>query len=91
MDGMSGIYVELAFLDAFLNFGQALIVAACFISDTGDILMPLIKLWRKFWYGANTLKLPNWEDVSADTKHVCDQFKTYHLEACRKAIAKDER
>jgi len=49
MEGMSGIYLELSFLDAFLNFGQGLIVLAVFISDTGELLMPLIKFWRKIW------------------------------------------
>lgn len=88
---MSGIYVELAFLDGFLNFGQSLIVLACFISDSGDFINPVMKQWRKIWYGANILKLPNWENLSNETKHVSEQFKHYHLETCRKAIAKDKR
>lgn len=49
MEGMSGIYLELSFLDAFLNFGQSLIVMAAFIGDTGELLQPLINLWRKIW------------------------------------------
>uniref|UniRef100_A0A182Q152 DEP domain-containing protein n=1 Tax=Anopheles farauti TaxID=69004 RepID=A0A182Q152_9DIPT len=91
MEGMSGIYVELTFLDAFLNFGQSIIVLAVFITDTGELLLPLMKFWRKVWYGANLLQLPIWADLSAETRHICDQFTTHHLEICRKAIAKDIR
>ena len=49
MDGMSGIYLELSFLDAFLNFGQSLIVLALFITDTSELLTPFVKIWRKLW------------------------------------------
>ncbi|XP_058053972.1 integral membrane protein GPR155 isoform X1 [Anopheles bellator] len=91
MEGMSGIYVELTFLDAFLNFGQSIIVLAVFITDTGELLLPLMKFWRKLWYGANLLQLPIWSELSMETRHVCDQFTTHHLERCRKAIAKDIR
>lgn len=91
MDGMSGIYVELCFLDAFLNFGQSLIVLACFVSDSGELFEPIFVVARKLWYGATTLETPNWNELSQDTKHLCEQFTTYHLENCRKAIAKDKR
>lgn len=91
MEGMSGIYLELSFLDAFLNFGQSLIVLAVFITDTGELLYPIVIFWRKIWYGANILKLPNWSELSPETRHVCEQFRTHHLENCKKAIAKDKR
>lgn len=91
MEGMSGIYLELSFLDAFLNFGQGLIVLAVFISDTGELLMPLIKFWRKIWYGANVVSLPHWSNLRPDTKQICEQFRNHHLENCKKDIAKDRR
>lgn len=91
MEGMSGIYIELAFLDAFLNFGQSLIVFAVFITDTGELFLPLRKYWRKIWYGANVLNLPHYDDLSSETKFICDQFTTHHLSNCRKAIARDKR
>lgn len=91
MEGMSGIYVELTFLDAFLNFGQSLIVLAVFITDTSELLMPFMKHWRQIWYGANMLKLPTFSELSNETKHVCDQFTKHHLDNCRKKIAKDKR
>jgi hypothetical protein len=91
MDGLSGIYVELCFLEAFLNYGQSLIVLACFINDFGDLFDPFIKYTKKIWYGANTLKIPEWNELSDETKHVCEQFTSYHLEKCRQSIAKDKR
>lgn len=91
MEGMSGIYVELSFLDAFLNFGQSLIVLACFITDTGELFHPLAKYWHKLWYGANILRLPDWNSISPEAQHICDQFTNHHLDACRKAIAEDKR
>lgn len=91
MDGMSGIYVELSFLDAFLNFGQSLIVLGCFISDSGELFEPLIAVARKLWYGANALKIPDWNDLAPETKQVCEQFTKYHLDGCRRKIAKDKR
>nr|AAL25359.1 GH19521p [Drosophila melanogaster] len=91
MEGMSGIYLELSFLDAFLNFGQGLIVLAVFITDIGELLMPVVKLWRKLWYGANVVSLPHWSNVRPETKHICEQFRNHHLENCKKDIAKDRR
>jgi Domain found in Dishevelled, Egl-10, and Pleckstrin (DEP) len=91
MEGISGIYIELKFLEAFLNFGQSIIVLACFISDTGELFARFILFASKVWYGADALKTPAWDDLPDETKHVCDQFATYHLEGCRKAIAKDKR
>ncbi|XP_036337188.1 integral membrane protein GPR155-like [Rhagoletis pomonella] len=91
MDGMSGIYLELSFLDSFLNFGQSLVVLAVFITDTSELLTPLVKIWRKLWYGANVLSLPHWSSLSPETKHICEQFRNHHLENCKKDIAKDRR
>ncbi|XP_011180615.2 integral membrane protein GPR155 [Zeugodacus cucurbitae] len=91
MDGMSGIYLELSFLDAFLNFGQSLIVLALFITDTSELLTPFVKIWRKLWYGANVLTLPLWTSLNPETKHICEQFRNHHLDNCKKDIAKDRR
>lgn len=91
MEGMSGVYVELSFLDGFLNFGQSLIVFACFITDSGNLLPQIAKYFRKIWYGANILQLPDWNNLNVETRHICDQFITHHLDSCRKAIADDKR
>jgi hypothetical protein len=91
MEEMSGIYVELAFLDASFNFGQSLIVFAIFGLDPKCVIQPLVKRWRCLLYGAAELKLPTWEELGFETKHVCDQFITHHLEECRRDIATDRR
>lgn len=91
MENVSGIYIEVAFLDAALNFGQGLIVFIIFGLDTKELLVPLSRYWRKLWYGANLLTLPKLEDLSTETKHICDQFVTHHLENCKRTIAKDTR
>lgn len=91
MEGMSGIYVEITFLDAFLNFGQPLMVLAVFITDSGELFSPILKQWRKLWYGANVLKLPGWDQLSPETRNICEQFTKHHLEHCRREIAKDRR
>lgn len=91
LEDISGIYVELAFLDASLNFGQSLIVFAVFGLDPKCLMQPLVKRWRCLLYGAAELKLPAWEELGFETKHVCDQFATHHLEKCRHDIASDRR
>jgi hypothetical protein len=91
MEEMSGIYVELAFLDASLNFGQSLIVFAVFGLDPKCVIRPLVKRWRCLLYGAAELKLPAWEELGFETKHVCEQFAAHHLQKCRHDIATDRR
>ncbi|KAI4454822.1 dep domain protein [Holotrichia oblita] len=91
MEQMSGIYIELSFLDATLNFGQSIIIFAVFGTNTKEIVLPLLKYWRKMWYGANTLVLPSWDELSVETKHICDQFVTHHLQKCKDDIAQDKR
>lgn len=91
LEGMSGIYIELAFLDAFLNYGQSLVVMAVFIGDIWELLMPLSRFWRKMWFGGSVLNLPAWEDLDVDTKLICERFVNHHLANCRTAIACDRR
>ncbi|CAH1118670.1 unnamed protein product [Phaedon cochleariae] len=91
MEQMSGIYIELSFLDATLNFGQSIAVFAIFGLDTKEIALPAVKYWRILWYGANALNLPAWHELGTETRHVCDQFVTHHLQSCRSAIAADRR
>ncbi|XP_063930387.1 lysosomal cholesterol signaling protein [Zophobas morio] len=91
MEQISGIYVELSFLDATLNFGQSIIVFGIFGLDLKEVALPLLKLRRLIWYGANTLVLPSWHELTPETRHICDQFVTHHLQSCRSSIASDKR
>jgi hypothetical protein len=86
---LNGIFVELTFLDGFLNFGQSIIVLFCFASDSWELFTPIVKYWRILWYGRNLVKLADVDDLDDNTLRVCEQFETYHLENCRLAIAKD--
>ncbi len=63
MDGMSGIYLELVFLDGFLNFGQGLFAFAIFGFETRYILVPIKSCFRRLMYGQDSLVLPRWEDL----------------------------
>ncbi|XP_049954684.1 integral membrane protein GPR155 [Schistocerca serialis cubense] len=91
MEAMSGIYVELSFLDASLNFGQSIFVFAIFGLSPKAAILPFIKLWRRVRYGTSTLSLPQWEELNFETRHVCDQFVMHHLEKCRSDISEDRR
>ncbi|CAG0905912.1 unnamed protein product, partial [Darwinula stevensoni] len=87
----SGIYIELVFLDVALNFGQGFFAFVIFGLDARLIVAPFIKRWRKLWYGSETLKLPPYEDLPAETRTTCEQFVKYHLEKCSKDIVRDRR
>ncbi|XP_077290669.1 integral membrane protein GPR155 homolog anchor [Arctopsyche grandis] len=91
LDEITGIFVELRFIDIILNYGQSLIFWAIFGLDTQELIVPLGKFWRRIWYGADVLTLTPVDQLSFETKHVCEQFITHHLEKCKEAIAKDTR
>lgn len=91
MEEMSGIYIELAFLDTSLNFGQSIFVLAVFGLDTKTILLPIVTRWRTFWYKTPMVQLPDSNELSFETRHVCDQFVLHHLENCKSEIARDKR
>ncbi|XP_026762857.1 integral membrane protein GPR155 isoform X2 [Galleria mellonella] len=87
----SGVFIEIEFLDIATNYGQALVLFILFGLDPDEILIPTVHYFRKKWHGADTVVLPPIEDLSFETKHVCEQFITHHLDRCKEAIAKDTR
>lgn len=100
MEGMSGIYIELSFLDAFLNFGQCLLVAACFITDTDEFWKIIAKYLRKVdrFRRCSTVTSPITPNSSSsitvsdnddNTKIICEQFVRHHLDNCKAAIGSD--
>uniref|UniRef100_A0A1B6MSC8 DEP domain-containing protein n=1 Tax=Graphocephala atropunctata TaxID=36148 RepID=A0A1B6MSC8_9HEMI len=91
MEDITGVYVELLFLDTSLNRGQSLLVLAVYGLDSNTILEPFISRVSRLWYGGETLQLPAWEDLTFETRHVCEQFISHHLEQCRQDIATDTR
>lgn len=93
MEGMSGIYIELSFLEAFLNFGQCILVSACFITDTDAIWKIALKYWGKIKCCNKQVRVSRQraESMSEDarTRFICDQFIRHHLENCKTAIGSD--
>ncbi|XP_021950434.1 integral membrane protein GPR155 isoform X2 [Folsomia candida] len=91
MEDVTGIYVELVFLDAALNFGQGFFTFMLFGLNTRMIVMPLNKWWRRIIYGEGAIRLPAWEELSTETREICHQFLTYHYEKCMQDIVRDRR
>ncbi|XP_038206284.1 integral membrane protein GPR155 isoform X2 [Zerene cesonia] len=87
----SGVFIEIQFLDTAAVYGQALIMFVLFGLDPEEIFIPAVRFFKKKWHGADTVVLPPIEDLSFETRHICDQFITHHLERCKEAIAKDTR
>ncbi|CAL8138044.1 unnamed protein product [Orchesella dallaii] len=91
MEDVSGIYVELVFLDAALNLGQGFFTFMLFGLNTKTMIMPIQKWWRRLVYGEGALKLPAWDEISNETKQICEQFLTYHVDKCIQDIVRDRR
>jgi len=91
MERMTGIYVELVFLDGFLNFGQGLFTFAIFGLDAKYVLMPLQKWLRRKLYGQDSLVLPDWEDLDEEIKRHCQQFLKHHISNCMETLVRDVR
>ncbi|XP_073947266.1 integral membrane protein GPR155 homolog anchor isoform X2 [Choristoneura fumiferana] len=87
----SGVFVEIEFLDIAATYGQALVIFVLFGLDPEEMLIPAVRYFKKQWHGADTVILPSIEDLSFETKHVCDQFIMHHLDRCKETIAKDTR
>nr|XP_032520391.1 integral membrane protein GPR155 isoform X1 [Danaus plexippus plexippus] len=87
----AGVFIEIEFLDTTASNGQALIMFILFGLDPEEIIIPAIRFFKKKWHGEDTVVLPHIDDLSFETKHVCDQFITHHLDRCKEAIAKDTR
>lgn len=89
MDQFSGIYLELVFLDGFLNLGQSIFTLALFGVNAKGIVIK-VKYWaRKLFYGREQLVLPPWEDLDQTTRAVSTMFIKHHLEACMTQVLHD--
>ena len=47
--------------------------------------------WRHFRHGAQKLVLPTWETLDPETKHICQQFLTYHMDKAMHDLVRDRR
>ncbi|XP_043209470.1 integral membrane protein GPR155-like [Amphibalanus amphitrite] len=91
MDTMTGIYVEVDFIDGALNFGQGVFVFLLFGLDNELIVLPLVHWWRRLLYGSDTVHLPDVSDLDHETRQTCNQFINYHLMACKRELVTDKR
>ncbi|KAK6634676.1 hypothetical protein RUM43_012077 [Polyplax serrata] len=90
-DAVSGLYVELLFLNITLNIGQIFITFPVFGFDSRILISNLTNRWRRFCYGAECIVLTPPEDLGFETTHVCQQFIAHHLHDCEGEIAKNKR
>ena len=59
--------------------------------QSGYVFLPLKGWCQKLIYGQYSLVLTPWEDVSDETKAVCQQFLKHHINHCMDSIIKDVR
>ncbi|XP_065582586.1 lysosomal cholesterol signaling protein-like isoform X2 [Artemia franciscana] len=91
MEEVTGIYLELLFLDGVLNFGQGFLVFIIFGLDTKLVIIPCLRRWRRWWYGGSRLASVPWDQLPTETRIVCEQFCTFHIEKCRRDLVRDRR
>lgn len=91
MDELTGVYVELAFLDVALTRGGSIIVLFIFGFDIISFIQPLFKKIAESFKSGEPTTLPSLDEIPSETQHLCDQFTTYHMEPCRIQIVKRRR
>ena len=89
MDQFSGIYLELVFLDGFLNLGQSIFTLALFGINTKGIIIKIRYYCRKMIYGREEIMLPPWEDLDHTTRAVTTMFIKHHLAICMDQVQQD--
>ncbi|KAF6208388.1 hypothetical protein GE061_016842 [Apolygus lucorum] len=90
-DKMTGVYLELAFLDVFFTRGQSLIVLFIFGLDIISLMQPFCRRVMETFSQGETITLPNVEEIPSETQHLCDQFNTYHIQPCQTQIVRRRR
>ncbi|KAK7110797.1 lysosomal cholesterol signaling protein-like isoform X2 [Littorina saxatilis] len=88
---VSGIYVEIEFLDSVFNYGQPIFVFIVFGFDTRLVFSPIMRRIRRWMYGAELVRLPQPWELDDDTQATCQQFVNFHIGTCRDQICKDRR
>ena len=90
MERMSGIYLELVFLDGFLNLGQSIFTFALFGINAGELVMRARVVGRRLLYGKEGVHLPAWEDLDSTTRAVSTMFIRHHLAPCMEQVLGDQ-
>jgi len=82
---VSGIYIELEFLDCAFNFGQGFILWAIFGLDTKLIVMPCKNRIMKLYRSIHKFYIPK-KERSSEICLIKNQFCSQHLDRCRKEL-----
>ncbi|BES87563.1 Membrane transport protein [Nesidiocoris tenuis] len=90
-DSMTGVYLELAFLDLFFTRGQSLIVLFIFGLDLISLMQPICRRIMETFSQGESITLPKIDEIPSETQHLCDQFNTYHIQPCQSQIVKRRR
>lgn len=88
---VSGISVEIEFLDSVFNYGQALMVFMVFGFDTRLVFSPVMRRVRRWLYGAELVHLPKPWELDEQTQTTCRQFLNFHTHTCRSQICSNRR
>jgi len=89
MDEFTGIYLELVFLDGFLNLGQSIFTLALFGVNAKGIVVKVRYYTRKLLYGREQILLPAWEDLEQTTRTVSTMFIKHHVDTCMSQVLTD--
>ncbi|XP_065216568.1 lysosomal cholesterol signaling protein [Planococcus citri] len=87
-DSPAGLYVEMQFIEITFRRGQALFGFCIFALDYRGVIKPMIKWAVKTWYGGEPITLPKWDTLPFETRLLCDQFVSQHLQKCKIDIEK---
>ncbi|KAI5711782.1 hypothetical protein M8J75_003100 [Diaphorina citri] len=88
---VGNIFVEMYFVENALRLGMPLIIFCVFAMDTKNVFSPAINRIIEIYNKEDRIQLVPWDQLSFETRHVCDQFIGYHLRQCRTDIARDIR
>ena len=89
-----GFFVCLVFgFDTRLVFAPILkrSLFCCYLIWPGRTLIVIHYRWRRLRNGAQGLALPKWDTLDPETKHICQQFLTYHMDKCVRDLVRDRR
>merc|ERR1712098_87535 len=89
MDEFTGIYLELVFLDGFLNLGQSIFTLALFGVNAKGIVVKVRYYARKLLYGREQILLPAWEDLEQTTRTISTMFIKHHVDTCMSQVLTD--
>lgn len=90
-DFTGNTFVEMYFVENALRFGMPILIFCVFAVDTKNIFTPFVNRIIEIFNKEDRIQLVPWDQLSFETRHVCDQFIGHHLRKCKMDIARDIR